>query len=1338
VTGPDIRLGITAVDLGASRLVRGIADALRALNSVQAQQARTTSQVAAASRQAAAGLETQARIARAAVTDEQNRLRRVQEASRARIAAIRAEREAEIRAARDIARAQNEVARGFQRQAQERLRQAQTVARIALPSGGFATTAGNPALVAARRRELAEANANVARAAALGRQQIAQARQLGAAQVQAARQTVTAQQQVVRGAQQQAQAALQAARAANQLARANQLAANRAAAAFQRQLTIMNSIRARTDDIRNRILRLAAAYSGFRAIEGFIGAGLRFNQVMESSRLGIGALITAQAELFNQQGELLTGTTALSAAQGLAADQLAKLRVAGIQTAATTEDLVTSFEEAVGAGLAVGLNLDQIRRFTVSIAQAASAIHLPMNQLQQETRSILQGTIDRNSRIAKALQLTNEEIRLAKEQNRLAELLEERFRAFNIAGAESVKTFGALRSNISDAFSVFAGRATEPLFVQLRDAAFQGLSKIFDFRSADIAQSFRGLVSGLQAVFEQIGGMLADSIRLAVDRAEALSEWLAKNRQEIKETAAAIRTMVEDFGRLLGSVISLVGAIGGMARETNAVIGLARILSALFQTLRNNIEEIALLLAGRTLLRGITQLATLATAITTGAGAGALVGPVGAVIGTIISLGVAYKLLKGFQSEAALEAARTTTALEEQRIKAATLLGTIAGLNRQLQEKGISDEQRASVEAQLAAALQEVIDLGPEYKRAIEEGSTVIENRIRKLEELAKMQQMQAAFDVFAAQDEVSRLEALAARPIAPRLDPRTGRMTLHPDDVRQHREATAQIAQQLDVARARVQTLTNSYDALAAATTAALEKPAEVRLRGARTDEQRNKDLNDAVQIAQAELEQIREYNATRMDIAKASLKRGIIDSIEIIELERDQALAELAAEEKLAIARRDLAERRVVKGKSVPDFGGIRAAEIQIEGIEARRVLARQEAEEKILIATQQRADAERRIEEDVLKARGQRVQAVQAEVQRKFQEQLNNAIREFGADSEQVVKIRFVIQQESIREQAEALEDEIRRIEEGRNREIENARFRILGPADSTGQRRRGNAQQQQQIADAIAAANARAAASTAELRGALIDLRDQVTDPIVESFIQSLINDLDALKDRAEEVDLELRRLREGVVESLIGGLSGFFDSLTDKTKTLGDSFREMVNNILGDISRLVSRLLAEKIIFSLFGVTPAAEGGQAGNLTQSQGRATGGLARPPHGELKGGIPGVDSIHIAAMPKEYFVQERAVDYYGAELFDLLNKMQLPRVSPRSFRPMALGGGVGDVAASHARPSQKQEHYHYIDIRKDGFLEVLKGRIGRDATLGHVHGNPRAVSSALRGRR
>ena len=404
MTGPDIRLGITAVDLGASRLIRGIADALRALNSVQAKQADTAKQVANAARSAASGLETQARIARAAVRDEEARLRRMQDISRARIAAIRAERDEQVKATKTIAAAQNEVARGFQRQAQARFdaakqNQADRLGIAPGPDRYFAKQ------VAARQRELAIANENVARAEALGRRMIADAEKVGKAEEAQHARRIRRQQEVIRLRRQEAQEAGQAARAADRAARAQEAAARRAAAAMQRQLNIMTSIRNRTDDIRNRIIRLAAAYAGFRALEKFIGAGLRFNQVMESSRLGIGALITAQAELFNQQGELLTGTTALSAAQGLAADQLAKLRVAGIQTAATTEDLVTSFEEAVGAGLAVGLNLDQIRKFTVSIAQAASAIHLPMNQLQQETRSILQGTIDRNSRIAKALQL---------------------------------------------------------------------------------------------------------------------------------------------------------------------------------------------------------------------------------------------------------------------------------------------------------------------------------------------------------------------------------------------------------------------------------------------------------------------------------------------------------------------------------------------------------------------------------------------------------------------------------------------------------------------------------------------------------------------------------------------------------------------------------------------------------------------------------------------------------------------------------------------------------------------------------------------------------------------
>ena len=513
-------------------------------------------------------------------------------------------------------------------------------------------------------------------------------------------------------------------------------AAQRAALALERQSRAMQTTANIGSQLRNTILRLVAAYSGFRAIEGFICAGLRFNQIIESSRLGIGALITAEADLFDQQGRQLTGTEALAAAQGLAADQLDKLRVAGIQTAATTEDLVTAFEEAVGAGLAVGLNLDQIRKFTVSIAQAASAIHLPMNQLQQETRSILQGTIDRNSRIAKALQLTNAEVTLAKEQGRLADLLNEKFKAFNLAGAESVKTFGALKSNIQDAFSVFAGRATEPLFRQIRDAGVSALSSIFDFRSADIAQSFQGLIQGLQTIFNQIGGLLADAIRGAVLKAQDLSAWLARNREEVKATAAAIRTMVEDFGKMVSAVVSAVAAVGSLGNQTNTVIGAARVLSAVFQSIADNVGLIVSLLTARALIGALMNIAAIFTAVSSGAAATTVGGPIAGLIAVILTLGASYKLLTGFQKEVQLETARTTTKFEDQAQKAAELAGQITSLERQLRVKGNTTEEVANIEAQLADKLQQVRDLGPDYVRAINEGSDAIEERRKRLEAL--------------------------------------------------------------------------------------------------------------------------------------------------------------------------------------------------------------------------------------------------------------------------------------------------------------------------------------------------------------------------------------------------------------------------------------------------------------------------------------------------------------------------------------------------------------------------------------------------------------------------
>lgn len=1336
----DLRLGISAVDRGAARLVRGVADALRALSSVQAQQAATTQKTAAASRAAADSFALQSRLAKDAVSAEQSRLRATEATARARIQAIRAERDEAVNAAKVMARAQEDIAKGFIRQAQERVRQARSLASIQTVTGDVSTLAA-PGALAARRRELAIANENLARARALGRQQIAQAREVGTAEEAEARRTVAAQLRVLRAKQLRARESSNAARQAEQTARVEERAAARAEAAFRRQAQQMGLLNRTGAQLRNTILRLVAAYGGFRALEGFIGAGLRFNQIIESSRLGIGALITAEARLFDQQGHLITGTSALAAAQSLAEDQLTKLRIAGIQTAATTEDLVTSFEEAVGAGLAVGLTLDQIRQFSVSVAQAASAIHLPMNQLQQETRSILQGTIDRNSRIAKALQLTNEEVRLAKEQNRLAELLEEKFRAFNIAGAESIKTFGALRSNIADAFSVFAGLATRPLFEQLRNAGVAALSQIFDFRSADIASGFRGLIEGLQAMFKEIGALFADAIGGAVRNARALSDWLIRNREEVKQTAQVLRTMVEDFGHLVSSVVEAVGAFASLGGAINPVIGLARILSSIFQTVAENVKLIIALLTARTLITSIGSIVTAVAAIraaAAGARVGSIAGPIGGAIGgtigLILGLGTAYKLIKGDQRAVNLETARTTTALQDQTQRAAELFGTLESLSRQLKAQGLTTDETRQLNEQLAAAMEQVSSLGGDYTDIIKDQTLSLEEKRKKILELLEVQRSQAELEFNNALLEAERLRREAG--IAKGRVPTQGFGAMSAFSQAQ-RDAADEAVAALDAQEARVTTLRTAFLRLQATITEALRTPARIQFSGKSTTDAATKDINDALQRAKAELEQVRNFNQTQRILIDLDVKNGVKTAIQQVNEEFQLRMNELDAERKVAQAEIDVASQRRIKGKVVPDQGAIDAALITLRGIDAQSEAAFQESQSRIDEILRNHVQARAKIEEDFLRATGQRIQAAVSEIRRKHDEELREAIREFGERSPEVIKIRLVIQQETITEQVKAIEDEINRITQLRDAQVANARAQLETPGEK-GRGGRLTSQEQQRLADQISAANARAVASTAQLRDMLVNLRELSTDELTQTFIDKLLLQLDTMKQKAREVDLELKRLKDGIQEAFVGGLADFLDSLTDKTKKVGDSFRDMVRSILQDISRLVSRLLAEKIVFGLLGV-PAASGGQVGNITQSQGRAEGGLARPSHGQLRGGIPGTDSIHIAAMPEEYFTKVQAVRHYGVELFDALNNMEMPRMNPRTFKTMAFGGAGAEGAGVTARPSQRQEVHHFLDFNEQGLITVMNGRFGRDITLKHVGRNPRAVGAAvLKGRR
>jgi hypothetical protein len=310
---------------------------------------------------------------------------------------------------------------------------------------------------------------------------------------------------------------------------------------------------------------LASAFIAFKAVGLFkdlIAEGVKFNSELEQAKLGIASIISAQANLVNAQGKAVTGQEALTVAIGLSEDQMKALRIAGLETSATTTQLVGAYQAALGAGIAAGLGLDDVRKIVIQTTQAAGALGVPMNQLDQEVRSILDGTIDVNSRVAKTLGITNQQVQNWKQQGTLVQELEKRMGAFAEAGKLAADNFEVIKSNAVEAFQAIAGEISSGLFDELKSALKDATSGIFDTKTLGITDAFKDLVGLAKDVTTSIGQGLGDAIRGVVAAARELNDWIKENRADIDELLASVGLILKAFGNLVSFALKLSLGIG--------------------------------------------------------------------------------------------------------------------------------------------------------------------------------------------------------------------------------------------------------------------------------------------------------------------------------------------------------------------------------------------------------------------------------------------------------------------------------------------------------------------------------------------------------------------------------------------------------------------------------------------------------------------------------------------------------------------------------------------------------------------------------------------------------
>lgn len=293
------------------------------------------------------------------------------------------------------------------------------------------------------------------------------------------------------------------------------------------------SFRDMLDSIEDRLIRVGISTAVFVALGRTIGAvkditkeTLRYLGQIETSTLGIASSFLVSGKFIDTTtGKALEGQRALTAAQGMSKDVIEQLKVANMQTIATLDQLIVAYQVTLPVAMAKGFNKDQVMDFTLAMVQAAGAIGLPFEQMAEETRSILTGTVNpRTSRIATVLGLRNEDIAQFKGNAKgLFDFLMSRLEGFKIAGLESQKTWAGLWSNFKDISMQGASFAFQGMFDGIKSEVTKLMASIVTIDTVtkkinwnpefihnakslgnDITSIFKAFVTGSKWIYDNI------------------------------------------------------------------------------------------------------------------------------------------------------------------------------------------------------------------------------------------------------------------------------------------------------------------------------------------------------------------------------------------------------------------------------------------------------------------------------------------------------------------------------------------------------------------------------------------------------------------------------------------------------------------------------------------------------------------------------------------------------------------------------------------------------------------------------------------------------------------
>ena len=328
--------------------------------------------------------------------------------------------------------------------------------------------------------------------------------------------------------------------------------------------SVADALNQRFASLTQRVLSVYAAYKLLDGVVAATNIGIQANAAWESQKLSIASIVSSTNQLADAQGRVLEGSEKFVASQQVAEKLMQRLQQLGLETTATTQELVNGFQAIIAPALKAGYALEEIPELATRAAQAMGAFQIPIQQMRTEVEALLSGNINKaQDLLAPYLNISKELVKEWKAQGVLVEEINNRLESFKYSGDAIANTWEGLVSNTKEYVEFISRGSTDGLFNSMKASISQLQQLLITFNKETGKPEISQNINNIREAYERLNNFIGDKILTAT---YAFSDAL-RNLNDA-DTLANLETT---FSNVWDAVVSIGTGAGEAALEIGSI-----------------------------------------------------------------------------------------------------------------------------------------------------------------------------------------------------------------------------------------------------------------------------------------------------------------------------------------------------------------------------------------------------------------------------------------------------------------------------------------------------------------------------------------------------------------------------------------------------------------------------------------------------------------------------------------------------------------------------------------------------------------------------------------------